>query len=61
MIEFKDYFNVKRGISITASHTKGYVNFVIYTPDKYDRGDSYSIPVEAFKELRLLICELKVE
>ena len=49
MIKFIDYFGVKRGISFGANGK--YITLTIYSPTKYDKGDSWTIPRDLLQEL----------
>lgn len=56
MIKFSDSFNIERGIEFNLSSCGKYVNLATYVKG---RGSTIQIPVHAFKDLRIQICELK--
>lgn len=59
MIKWLDSFNRQWGMTFTESANGKMVDWTIFPPQgKY--GDTVQMTIEAYKELRIKMCELKV-
>ena len=59
MIKWLDSFDREWGMTLTPSLNGKYVDITTYPP-RGNHGDTIQITVEAFKELRLMLCGMKV-
>jgi hypothetical protein len=60
MIKWLDSFGREWGVTYNLSHNGKYVDRTTYPP-RGNHGETVQMTIEAFKELRLAICELRVE
>jgi hypothetical protein len=59
MIKWLDSLNREWGIDAAIAHNENYVNITTYPP-KGNYGDTIQLTTQAFKDFRLMLCELKV-
>lgn len=59
MIKWLDSLDREWGISFAPSLNGKYIDMTTYPP-KGNYGNTIQISIEAFKELRLMLCDLKV-